>query len=607
MSRKITIALSLLIITLLSPLAPLSFFRPVASVTANWAPFQRFTSTAEPGQQPRILQAQDGKVWVFWTVPDPGNVYPHIHYEIYNWTSWSADQVLVSSGGTFQDVAPTVVQLANHTIILAFSSNRAGSNYNLYLKTYSAGTGWSPDARFTNGTNDEFVSSLVPANDGSLWLFWDRRYLSAPPCSGTSFCTWIYSKIYRAGNGWSPETAVATNVVQNMQPSAFQMQDGRIWLSYARAVDAQLTMIHIYYNIYNGASWAGETPLTSSTNVDRHPSILQDTNGTIWVTWQRRLPVAGCSPTTPCFQSDIFYITSSNNGASWSPENQITNDGNNPLDDTQPSAAEMKDHRIWVFWSSGRDPEGFLNIYYSTSNLIPAHDVAVTSLAVAPIFIRPGTPVSVNATVQNVGNYTETFYTYLSVYNVTVAYAGGQSVSLAPGVSKLVRFTWNTLGINPGKYTVNYTIPGIPGQPSNFQSHNVILGKVHVVAPGDLFMTGRVDIGDAAIVAFAFGSRGPDPNWNAKADINRDGHVDIADAAILADAFGTKPGDPKWNPLADLDGNGRVDIVDAALLAFAFGTTGPSPNWNPIADLVGHNKVDIGDAAIVAFWFGFSC
>jgi len=399
----------------------LRFFSPVASVTASWAPPQRFTSTAEPGQQPRVLQALDGNVWVFWTVPDPGNVYPHIHYEIYNWTAWSADQVLVSSGGTNQDIAPTVAQTKNGTIFLAFSSNRAGSNFNIYLKTYSPGAGWSPDDRLTNIPDDEFVSSLVPANDGSLWLFWDRRYMSSPPCSGTSFCTWIFSKVYRAGTGWSPETAVATNVVQNIQPSAFQMQDGRIWLSYARAVDAQLTQVHIYYNIYNGVSWAGETQLTSSSNVDRHPSILQDTNGTIWVIWERRLPIAGCSPTTPCFQADIFYLTSTNNGLSWSSEGQITNDGINPFDDTHPSAMELKDHRIWVFWSSSRDPEGSLNIYYSYSNPIPTHDVALNSLSVAPIYIRPGTSVSVNATVQNVGNYTETFYTYLSIYNVTVA------------------------------------------------------------------------------------------------------------------------------------------------------------------------------------------
>ena len=607
MSRKITIALSLLIITLVSPLTPLSFFAPVASVAVSWASPQRFTSTAEVSQQPQVLQALDGNVWVFWTVPDPGNVYPHIHYEIYNWTSWSSDRVIVSSGGTNQDIAPAVAQAKNGTIFLAFSSNRAGSNFNIYMKTYSLGTGWSSEVRLTNVPDDEFVSSLVPANDASLWLFWDRRYVASPPCSGTSFCTWIYSKVYRAGTGWSPETAVATNMVQNMQPSAFQMKDGRIWLSYSRAVDAQLTTIHIYYNIYNGASWLGETQLTSSTNVDRHPSILQDTNGSIWVFWERRLPIATCSPTTPCFQADIFYITSTNNGVSWSPEGQVTNDGNNPFDDTHPSAAELKDHRIWVFWSSSRDPQGYLNIYYSYSNPVPAHDVAVTSLVVAPIYVRPGTPVSMNATVQNVGNYTETFVTDLSASNATIAYTGGQTVTLAPGASMRVRFAWNTVGINPGKYTVNCTIPGILGQPLNFQSHNTILAKVHVVAPGDLFMTGKVDLVDASIIAFAFGSRGPDPNWNAAADFDGDGYVGIGDAALVANAFGTRPGDPNWNPVVDIDHDGYVGIGDAATVAYAYGTYGPSPNWNPIADLLGHNRVDIGDAALVAYWYGFVC
>ncbi len=56
-------------------------------------------------------------------------------------------------------------------------------------------------------------------------------------------------------------------------------------------------------------------------------------------------------------------------------------------------------------------------------------------------------------------------------------------------------------------------------------------------------------------------------------DVNHDNKVDILDAALVAFAYGSRPGEPRWNPSADLDYDGIVDIKDTAIIALYYGTS----------------------------------
>jgi hypothetical protein len=210
----------------------------------------------------------------------------------------------------------------------------------------------------------------------------------------------------------------------------------------------------------------------------------------------------------------------------------ITNDGSTPWDDFQVSAAQLKDHRIWVFWSSNRDPEGAFNIYYSTSSQLPFHDVQVARIYAGPMTLRPNQgPLRVNVTVYNDGTFTETFQ-----LNVVAASAsttipiGSPSLTVAAGTYQNTLFSWDISSARPAKYNLTASIP--------LFSSTLSSGVVRLVPPGD---------------------------------VNMDGKVDIIDAALLAAAYGSTPGSPNWNPLADLDNNGRVDLLDAAILAYWYG------------------------------------
>ncbi len=80
------------------------------------------------------------------------------------------------------------------------------------------------------------------------------------------------------------------------------------------------------------------------------------------------------------------------------------------------------------------------------------------------------------------------------------------------------------------------------------------------------------------------GSNALDTGWAAVAlqeaglfgDYNLDGRVNILDAASLAFAYGSTPGTATWTPHADIDGNGVVNILDAAILAANYDKTADS-------------------------------
>ncbi len=505
----------------------LTLLIPIIGVNAviTWSLPQRFTSTIDNDQQPELLQALDGTSWLFWqtsTFDNPGN--PDIHYRTFDGSTWASEQSLVTHPK--QDVAPSAAQLPNGTIFLSFSSNRTG-NFDIFLKKYNPGSGWSTEAQMTTNTNDEVISSLLGASDGSLWLFWDRK----SPTTGD-----IYYKTYRQASGWSVETQLTSNSLPDRQPEALQTRDGKIWLAWSRVMDQQLKKINILYQTYSGGTWSGEFLRTSGNTVDRHPDLFQDSDGIIWFIWSRELQITGTT-----FQDDLVYQTSADNGASWSAEAKLTDDGSNDVDDIQSTMAQLRDHKLYIFWASDRDIDSYWDLHYASSNPLPSHDVAIASLSTTPLKLKRGGPVTVTVTAQNRGTYTETFLVTVQAVNTTTTTIGTQSVTLVAGAFQTLTFTWSTSTATPAKYRITANAAAVPGETTvNLNDNNLTDGTVWLLPPGDVDLDGDVDILDASKIAVAYGSTPSSPLWNPNADLNGNGLVDITDAAIMALWFGTK-------------------------------------------------------------------
>ena len=506
---------------------------PGLNITATNA--QRFTSDVSYDFNSAVVQGLNGTAWVFWsyTFFNGRASNPVIEYRTsnfpnytYNPSAWSPSQQLVSTPNS-QNIAPSVAQLRNGTLLLSFGSNRTG-NFDIFLKRFSPTLGWFPDQQMTLNTADEKTSSIVAASDGSLWLFWDR---TINPTTAN-----IFYKVWRAGS-WSQETALTndTSNIENLEPSGFQMNDGSIWMVWSRT-DTSSNLENVYYQSYRSGAWSSRVQLTSTTNQDHHPHIIQDSNSTIWVAWNRELPV-----TSLVFQNDIFYTYSVNLGSSFIPEVNLTSDvGCSAVcpEDLMPSIAQLKDGRLYLFWSTNRDPQNYWDLYYATTNPQPFHNVAVTSLIAGPLKLRDGGLVSINVTVADLGNWPESFFLFLKATNVSSTTIAAQYLSLAAGQSMTLSINWNTNSVTWGKYKISASIPPGPNE--------IVTGDNSMTSPSVLWLV-------------------------PPADVNMDGRVDILDAALIGVAYGSTPGKPNWNKAADLNGDGKVDILDAALVAYYYG------------------------------------
>ncbi len=104
----------------------------------------------------------------------------------------------------------------------------------------------------------------------------------------------------------------------------------------------------------------------------------------------------------------------------------------------------------------------FLQSYHSPiGQAQDIHDVAVTFVLVSQDSAVKGETVSINVTVENQGDFTETFD--VTVYADSLLVDLPQTVSDMPPSSSLVLlFTWNTSTVSEGIYTIKATASAVP-------------------------------------------------------------------------------------------------------------------------------------------------
>jgi hypothetical protein len=496
---------------------------------------------------------------------------------MFNGISWLPEQQLTSS--TSNGLTPALVQQTNGNIMLVWTSNMSG-NYSLYYKTYAAGV-WSSPSRLTTPQGRDSTPSLVQMRNGTVLLYWTRESLSG------TVVRYIYYKSYTNGL-WSKEARFSTGGTEE-EPSVYQTDDGTIWVVYAAN---RFGNLDIFYKTYNG-SWSSEVRLTTNTADDRQSWLTQDLNGMLWEFWTRCVPLSGGT----C-EDKIFYITSSNLGATWSPEVQFTFDPTGYIIyDSHPAAIHYeRDKMMYVFWGTDLTGPGVdFDVWLRTSNPIPIHDVSVSNATSSPTLLQQGGTVRSNFTANNPGDYNETL-TINSLYqNSTSVIFKTTTMALRPGRSAFVQTWWNTTISAPAKYQiVVFAVPVFGESVRLWGGNRAVAGNVTVQRiPEDIDGDGRVDIIDLALVAVKFGMT------TLPEDVNHDCRIDIVDLAIVANHFGTKLGDPNWYAPADVDRDGYVDINDLARVAFRYGTTmGPE-------DIDHDCTVDIVDLAAVAVRYGF--
>ncbi len=196
----------------------------------------------------------------------------------------------------------------------------------------------------------------------------------------------------------------------------------------------------------------------------------------------------------------------------WDGQVRLDYSGSNIWDDGYPSGGNYwSDYLTRYPDAKERDGSGIWDTPYiiNIDNIdrfplmrpYPSHDIAVTEITPSSTVVGQGFPISINVTVQNRGQFTETF-------NVTV-YANTseiqtQNIALTNGSSTIVTFTWNTATFAYGHYTIKAVADTVPGE--TFTADNTLVnGTVFVTIAGDIDGDGDVDYDDFIVLAGNYG------------------------------------------------------------------------------------------------------
>lgn len=171
------------------------------------------------------------------------------------------------------------------------------------------------------------------------------------------------------------------------------------------------------------------------------------------------------------------------------------------------------------------------------------HDVTVTAVDLSKTVVGQGFSMDINATVHNLGNFTETFD--VTAYANETIFATIANITLASENSTTITFTWNTTGFAKGNYTIRVYAGPVPGETdvndNTFTDGWAVVAMVGDVTGPDGWPDGKVDMRDIASCALRFGCilvHPPPPCWDPNYDLNNDGKIDIRDIAAIAIHFG---------------------------------------------------------------------
>ena len=269
------------------------------------------------------------------------------------------------------------------------------TNEEVYLiRSTDCGATWGPEARLTNDTSHSWHPRIALNGNSihiiwadyrtGLWQVWYKRSTDAG-------ATWSDDEKLSSGTGIIevPELAVVGDCIHVVwQDSRHGMSNHEIY--YIRSTDA-------------GANWGAETRLTNESHESYSP-VIAASGANVHVVWVDYRDL----------NSEVYYQHSTDNGATWSEEADLSNTGSNPsLYSLLPAVAASGDN-VHVVWSDNFD--GNDEIYYRLSadnGSNWAERVRLTnepSCSVSPVVLLTGIEVKVVWPDQRVSPSYELFY-----------------------------------------------------------------------------------------------------------------------------------------------------------------------------------------------------
>jgi len=232
------------------------------------------------------------------------------------------EPALLSTGSPTKDEDPSVLRAQDGTLFVTWFSDRGG-NSDIYLTSTRDGNEWTSPARITTDAGGDFYGNLIQDTAGVFHLTWFRW--TAP------FVGHIWYNRSPDGLTWDPAAEVQVTQVDGVDdwvPVLAQAPDGTLliyFVSEARDDTNPTSEIYVSWKGPGDTAWNPAVPgagINSATEHDHLPYAAR-TDGAVTLVWVRHdtsEPLPWLNP-----KSDLYAATSTD-GFAWSAPMKITND-----------------------------------------------------------------------------------------------------------------------------------------------------------------------------------------------------------------------------------------------------------------------------------------
>ena len=484
---------------------------------------------------PAFAHTSDGRIWFVWSREIQGNLTLYYKISRDQGRTWSVKKNLTEILGPGNDQNPSIIQAQNGTIWVTWTSDRPEPPPpplpDFYLDaspqniTIPQGESENSTITVTSVYNfSEAVDLSVTNEPPGVTTTLDPTQVTPPP-NGTATSTLTISVDVTATPGNYTLTTMGRagklirledihlEIVVAGGGTSHTSADIHTSSPSATSPSSAIEDYEIYYKTSHdkGQTWSKDLQLTSNGVDDLCPAIAQLTNGTIMIAWQ--------SYTTG--NPDIFYKTTAD-GVSWSDTKQLTTDSAN---DKAPALTQTKDGKIWVVWASTRN--GDYEIYYKTYDGITwSGDLRLTTNTKSDI-----QPAIVQAIDENMmifwasSSVTGTFDIYYKISSDNGSTWSDRIEFVATGYEDVWPAVMRARDTRIWVAWYNNEAD----QPSgNWEIY------FRTSLAGDVNEDNQVNVIDLTIVSLAYGTMTGEPGYNPVADINKDGFVEMRDLVIVA-------------------------------------------------------------------------
>lgn len=239
---------------------------------------------------------------------------------------------------------------------MAWEDGRSGY-YNIYAKTSTdAGATWSPDTALTSEAHASETPSVVVV-DSDVYVVWSAFFINA-------YEIW-FRRSTDAGTTWDPSVRLVQTLDIGSGQPCVAAADSCVNVVWHDDMYANFEIIQ-KRSSDRGLTWGDAVRLTSHAGTSQSPSIAAR-DSLVHLVWEDDRYGLG----------DIFYLRSTNSGASWEPETRLTTD----TAASQFPSVVAGDDIVHVVWQDYRD--GNNEVYYKRwldatgtgSGIIPAPPV----------------------------------------------------------------------------------------------------------------------------------------------------------------------------------------------------------------------------------------